>query len=984
MQNSVTEGHLYAREPIDPSGTDSLAVIARMITAGSTVLDVGCSTGELGRYLTNSKDCIVDGLDYNPVALSVAKAHYRSVALADLNQDRIDSLIGSQTYNYIVCADVLEHLLDPSNLLDQLKEHLTDSGQIIFSVPNVTYIGVVVELLFGKFNYRDDGILDRTHLHFFTKDSFTEFLIQHQLRVDSAVDIQLDLAYSEFSHYLLSDFSHKELKPLLDRPDALTYQFVLATTIADSESSNIPPSTIARHDPPRLEIGLSWKRSDDEAFRTSNRTVQPLSIGSEGERFRFDVGDATAKTILALDTANQPGYLSVLDISLWQNELLLWQHSYTGDRSLAEADPTLIDPRHDRGMRSSLASISTTRDDRIELPIPPSLLGTATALEVTISWYTLREYLLSLRDQIVRMEHQNSHLWTQVATSGESNKPTEASDLRRQLRRSEERLRYEILYNYLNIQQINATLVAREQSHAGEVSQLIDQLEQRELKHSQELAQLDALKVHLSERDQLLAELYASTSWRLSEPLRSLGARIPQPLRRLLSAFIHQNNPANRPDEDQPTRGDDTSVIKDVPIVDIKEDRVQQPIDRRVQDLYLPAFRSQEHVRRTKESNLACDFPIALMIDAIWPEPDRDAGSLLIMSQLDAIKRLGYQVIFSPTVDADGFTTYREALTQAEILCPTGELVENLEDFIANYGEILDLVILSRVTCGGYYYEKIREHAPRAKVVFSPVDLHGVREIRAGEVNADIKTVNKARALLERELYLTRNSEATMVVSDIEGHFLQRRVPGANIYTTPVLTHQDRPVPGFSERGHVIGFIGNFGHLPNIDAVEVLVREIWPTLSTYEPGLRLQIVGQSLPKTILDILPPGVEYLGHVENIELWLASIKATVAPLRFGAGAKGKIVTSLSAGVPCIATEIGVEGMGLVPNRDIVIAANVDDFVTGLLAIVNDQVNWERLSYSAVEKMRADYSPGVVLATWHEMLSSIGAPCELGGMSE
>ena len=342
------------------------------------------------------------------------------------------------------------------------------------------------------------------------------------------------------------------------------------------------------------------------------------------------------------------------------------------------------------------------------------------------------------------------------------------------------------------------------------------------------------------------------------------------------------------------------------------------------------------------------------MIDAIWPEPDRDAGSLLIMSQLDAIKRLGYQVIFSPTVDADGFTTYREALTQAEILCPTGELVENLEVFIANYGEILDLVILSRVNCGGYYYEKIREHAPRAKVVFSPVDLHGVREIRAGEVNADIKTVNKARALLERELYLTRNSEATMVVSDIEGHFLQRRVPGANIYTAPVLTHQDRAVPGFSERGHVIGFIGNFGHLPNIDAVEVLVREIWPTLSTYEPGLRLQIVGQSLPKTILAILPPGVEYLGHVENIELWLASIKATVAPLRFGAGAKGKIVTSLSAGVPCIATEIGVEGMGLVPNRDIVIAANVDDFVTGLLAIVNDQVNWERLSYSAVEKMR------------------------------
>ncbi len=975
MHCSTEEIHLYTREPIDPSGKDSLATIARMIRSGSTVLDVGCSTGELGRYLTNTKDCLVDGLDQNSLALATAKAHYRRVMLVDLDHDGIDDLVGEERYDFIVCADVLEHLLVPGQLLEQLTDHLVDDGQIIFSVPNVTYIGVIVELLFGNFCYRDDGILDRTHLHFFTKESFRDLLHQHCLTVDSAVDIPLDLAYSEFSQYLLSDLSHEELTPLLDRPDALTYQFVVAAKIAHGYSSDEPSWIDTTYEPSHLELGCSWKNVGDDAFQTSNRMVQQIRFGVESELLRFDIESASTETMLALDTASQPGYLGVLEIALWHDELLLWQQSYTGDRSLATPDPSLLDARHSRAELSSLASILTARDERIELPIPPSILESATVLEVTISWCTLREYLLRLRNDIVRLEHHNNDLWSQIAGTSEDSTPNGVA--RRELRHAKEHQRYEVLRHYLDTQRLKATLAATETRHRDELSSLA---------HLQD--QLREQNRLLTERDRLVADLYASTSWRLTEPLRRLGAQIPQPLRRLLSLLLHYGRPGDKGTAELADVA--TQIADDVPVLDPVKDQantdlISGHLDLRVKDIYAPALLSQQPLVRTREREglgHPFDFPIALVIDAIWPEPDRDAGSLLANNQLETLKKLGYQVVFIPLVGPRDSTKYREALVRDDILCPTGELVDSLEDFIANYGNLLTLIVLSRVDCGGRYYEQIRQHAPQAKIVYNPIDLHGVRELRAGELIGDHKSMQHARALLERELYLARNTEATLVVSTTERQLLQNRLPDVSVYTSPVATHQERRVPSYEERNHIIGFIGNCGHLPNVDAVEVLVHEIWPPLSAREPGLRLQIVGQSLPQTICDTLPYGVEYVGHVDDIEAWLATIKATVAPLRFGAGAKGKIVTSLSNGVPCVASEIGVEGMGLIPDQEVVIAHKIDDFVDRLSALVNDRTAWECLSQAALARMRADYNPGVALAVWYEMLSDIGAPCDLGRM--
>jgi glycosyltransferase involved in cell wall biosynthesis/SAM-dependent methyltransferase len=929
-----------------------------MVQPGSTVLDIGCSTGALGRYLSEQRECIVDGLDRNAAALTLAKPYYRTAMLADLNNTTLEALIGQETYDYIVCADVIEHLLDPDALIDQMKGHLTPRGQILFSVPNVTYIGVILELMFGQFNYRDDGILDRTHLHFFTRSSLTQLLEHHGLRVVASADIVLELAYSEFSQYLASNLSHEELTPLLERPDTLTYQFVFATTpITESQPWTGEPLSKQPHHTPHLEVGLAWKTTDQPTFSNTNRMVRSISFTDEPQTVHFPVDEASSTTELALDTYNQPGHLTIHEISLWQDEVMLWQQTFTNDRWLSSPDPSVIEGRRANALNTSLASLITDHSERLQLPVPPTLLAAASTLSITLIWRTLREHLEGLESQLLTVSRQNHSLWNQLADSAEDESLDTSSQLRRQLRQAHSRRRYEHVRHHLSERRLEAMLTS-----------LGTQLQQ--LEHA------------LQSRDRELASIYASTSWRLSEPLRAIGARIPLPLRRILASFLRRSDtprpaPISADTPQGPVAG---SQISPAPVY-----LAPQPsLDPRVVDIYGPALRARPTTNvssRLKDPTNIFEFPITLVIDSIYPEPDHDAGSLCIVNQLEALRQLGHQVVFSPTEEPERQSPYRRALEEHDILCPVGVEFPSLEALLTNNEGVFDVIVLSRVNCGGRFYEQVRQHNPRAKIIFFPHDLHGLRELREGKLHKDQGALNKARATLERELYLTRNADATVVVSEAEHAYLTQRVPGAKVFHSPVLTHLEKEVPSYSQRRHTIGIIGNFRHPPNIDAVEILLNELWPLLSARDPNLCLEIVGDWLPHQIQDSLEPRVTYLGHLPTLDSWLGSIKATVAPLRFGAGAKGKIVTSLSAGVPCVTTPIGAEGMRLVADKEIAIAETNEHFVELVLTIVHDPTTWDRFSTAGLARMREDYSPGIVLAAWHDMLRSIGAPVSLEG---
>lgn len=158
----------------------------------SECLDVGCWTGNLGKELIKKKGCIVDGIDVDASVLKTAKqSGYREVFKVNLNNDPL-KLNLEKKYDVIICADVLEHLINPQAVLIQLKKSLNPHGRIIVSLPNVAFILNRILLLLGNWDYREFGTLDKTHLKFYTLQSGVDLV------ASTGYSVKIKRPYNQF------------------------------------------------------------------------------------------------------------------------------------------------------------------------------------------------------------------------------------------------------------------------------------------------------------------------------------------------------------------------------------------------------------------------------------------------------------------------------------------------------------------------------------------------------------------------------------------------------------------------------------------------------------------------------------------------------------------------------------------------------------------------------------------------------------------
>ena len=169
--------------------------ILQMTPDGSSVLDVGCACGDLGAYLFTHKGCSVHGLEYSAESIAVAKktGAYAQIAQADLNiLDKMPSSFPTM-FDRIVFGDVLEHLNEPERVLKKFLPFLTENGRVIISLPNIAHGSIIAQLMANKFTYMDYGVLDRTHVRFFTCESIAELMAASGLKILSATRTIWDL-----------------------------------------------------------------------------------------------------------------------------------------------------------------------------------------------------------------------------------------------------------------------------------------------------------------------------------------------------------------------------------------------------------------------------------------------------------------------------------------------------------------------------------------------------------------------------------------------------------------------------------------------------------------------------------------------------------------------------------------------------------------------------------------------------------------------
>lgn len=148
--------------------------VFELVKKGETVLDIGCSSGNFGQELIKNKKCVVDGVDIDQKDVALAAKKLRKALVLNVESEPLDAL--KERYDTILMMDVIEHLVDPVSALQRVAKALKPGGKLIFSVPNMAHISVRLDLLLGDLNYRKTGLLDNTHLHFYTEKTLLDVL----------------------------------------------------------------------------------------------------------------------------------------------------------------------------------------------------------------------------------------------------------------------------------------------------------------------------------------------------------------------------------------------------------------------------------------------------------------------------------------------------------------------------------------------------------------------------------------------------------------------------------------------------------------------------------------------------------------------------------------------------------------------------------------------------------------------------------------
>jgi glycosyltransferase involved in cell wall biosynthesis len=173
----------------------------------------------------------------------------------------------------------------------------------------------------------------------------------------------------------------------------------------------------------------------------------------------------------------------------------------------------------------------------------------------------------------------------------------------------------------------------------------------------------------------------------------------------------------------------------------------------------------------------------------------------------------------------------------------------------------------------------------------------------------------------------------------------------------PLTTDIPGRTNGFTDRKNLV-FIGGYLHRPNVDAVLYFVKEIWPLITEVMPDCEFWIVGSNVPDELKDLACEKIKVIGFVPDLEQVFSTCLMTVVPLRYGAGIKGKILTSLSYGVPCVATSIAIEGMGLTHDKNVLVGDTPAEFASAVMKLSTDIQTWERLSDNGLSILKEKYS--------------------------
>jgi GT2 family glycosyltransferase/glycosyltransferase involved in cell wall biosynthesis len=354
-----------------------------------------------------------------------------------------------------------------------------------------------------------------------------------------------------------------------------------------------------------------------------------------------------------------------------------------------------------------------------------------------------------------------------------------------------------------------------------------------------------------------------------------------------------------------------------------------------------------------------------LILDEVVPQPDRDSGSLRQYNLIRMLIEAGAHVVFVPTRrEHAGAPT--EALQRLGVEVWYAPFLEGIGPWLREHGPRFAVVMMVRHHVASECLPLLRSYAPAARRVFDTVDLHYLRERRGAELAGDAGLLRNAQRTRTRELAVMAASDVTVLVSDAERTQLQVDAPDVHVELISNLHEVAGGGAPWDQRSDLV-FVGGFRHPPNVDAMHWFIGEVFARIRAQLPDIRFHCIGADVPQALHDLAAgqPGVLIHGFVPVVTGYMDEVRIAVAPLRFGAGVKGKVNLSMAHGQPVVATTCAVEGMHLRDGEDVLVADDADAFADAVVRLYRDEALWQRLSAAGLRNVADHFSLDAARAT-------------------
>ncbi len=363
-----------------------------------------------------------------------------------------------------------------------------------------------------------------------------------------------------------------------------------------------------------------------------------------------------------------------------------------------------------------------------------------------------------------------------------------------------------------------------------------------------------------------------------------------------------------------------------------------------------------------------------LIIGFVWPEPKSSAAGKRMLQLIEFFLEKGYQITFASTAQNIEFS---EDVTIMGVKAKTIELNSSTFDaFVKDLNP--DIVLFDRFMVEEQFGWRVTENCPDALKILDTEDLHCLRQARqlAVKEKRDFILEDLFSDTAKREIASILRCDLSLMVSEFEIDLLQSefKISKDILYYLPIFDQKLDPIPTYSERSDFV-FIGNFLHEPNWDCVKYLDEVIWPKLHLKLPNAKLLIYGAYASQKVLELHKPKQNFyiMGRAENALNVVKKAKVVLAPIRFGAGIKGKLIEAMKCGTPSVTSSIGAEDMKGNLDWNGFIMDTPDDFVNAAVSLYQEENIWKQCQNNGFELLEKRYKKILFDKNFSNMINSL-----------